>query len=304
MTAASKGLGLGAARALAAEGCNVALNARDAARLRTVADELPGPALALPEDVTDPSAPARLVDATVERFGGLDILVANAGGPAAGPGARPRRRGDRGSHGGEPAHLDPPGACGRAAHAGRRLGAHRADHVLRREAADPDAGRLEHRPDRTVGLGKDGRRRPRARRHHAERAVPGDARDRPRSRAGSYRPSREIPRTSAASPPSCARRTPATSRAPRSRSTVPLRLDSSSRKEGPRLVQTEQQFDALADKAWEGILAQEPLMGTFVGRRALRRSARRPVRDGRAADDDDGAQQPRGARRDRSRRAR
>jgi 3-oxoacyl-[acyl-carrier protein] reductase len=65
VTAASKGLGLGAARALAAEGCNVALNARDAVRLRTVADELPGPTLALPEDVTDPSAPARLVDATV-----------------------------------------------------------------------------------------------------------------------------------------------------------------------------------------------------------------------------------------------
>ena len=81
VTAASKGLGLGAARALATEGCNVALNARDAARLRTVADALPGPTLALPEDVTDPSAPARLVHATVERFGGLDILVANAGGP-------------------------------------------------------------------------------------------------------------------------------------------------------------------------------------------------------------------------------
>jgi len=81
VTAASKGLGLGAARALAAEGCNVAMNARDADRLRSVAAELPGSSLALPDDVTDPSAPARLVDATVERFGGLEILVANAGGP-------------------------------------------------------------------------------------------------------------------------------------------------------------------------------------------------------------------------------
>ena len=35
-------------------------------------------------DVTDPAEPARLVAATVERFGGLDILVANAGGPPPG----------------------------------------------------------------------------------------------------------------------------------------------------------------------------------------------------------------------------
>jgi 3-oxoacyl-[acyl-carrier protein] reductase len=81
VTAASKGLGLGTARALAAEGCNVAINARDGERLETVAAELHGPALALAGDVTDPATPARLVDATVERFGGLDILVANAGGP-------------------------------------------------------------------------------------------------------------------------------------------------------------------------------------------------------------------------------
>jgi 3-oxoacyl-[acyl-carrier protein] reductase len=40
--------------------------------------------LALPDDVTDPDAPRRLVGATVERFGRLDILVANAGGPPKG----------------------------------------------------------------------------------------------------------------------------------------------------------------------------------------------------------------------------
>jgi 3-oxoacyl-[acyl-carrier protein] reductase len=44
---------------------------------------MPGDVLAIPADVTDPAVPARLVDATVERFGGLDILVANAGGPPA-----------------------------------------------------------------------------------------------------------------------------------------------------------------------------------------------------------------------------
>jgi 3-oxoacyl-[acyl-carrier protein] reductase len=34
-------------------------------------------------DITDPSAPARLVDATVEVFGSIDIVIANAGGPPA-----------------------------------------------------------------------------------------------------------------------------------------------------------------------------------------------------------------------------
>jgi 3-oxoacyl-[acyl-carrier protein] reductase len=43
---------------------------------------MPGDVLAVAADVTDPLSPARLVEGTVERFGGLDILVANAGGPA------------------------------------------------------------------------------------------------------------------------------------------------------------------------------------------------------------------------------
>ena len=81
VTAASRGLGLGTARALAAEGCAVAICARDPERLAAAAAELPGQILAIPADVTDPASPAMLVAATVERFGRLDILVANAGGP-------------------------------------------------------------------------------------------------------------------------------------------------------------------------------------------------------------------------------
>src|SRR5438128_3993590 len=81
VTAASKGLGRGTAAALAAEGCRVAICARDPERLAATATELPGEILALPADITEPAAPQRLVDATVERFGRLDILVANAGGP-------------------------------------------------------------------------------------------------------------------------------------------------------------------------------------------------------------------------------
>jgi 3-oxoacyl-[acyl-carrier protein] reductase len=45
---------------------------------------MPGDTLAVPADVTDPAVPRRLVDTCVDRFGGLDVLVANAGGPPPG----------------------------------------------------------------------------------------------------------------------------------------------------------------------------------------------------------------------------
>ncbi|HEY7399946.1 MAG TPA: SDR family oxidoreductase, partial [Actinomycetota bacterium] len=59
----------------------VVLCAREPERLAATADELPGETLAVPADVTDPGAPGRLVAAALERFGSLEILVANAGGP-------------------------------------------------------------------------------------------------------------------------------------------------------------------------------------------------------------------------------
>jgi 3-oxoacyl-[acyl-carrier protein] reductase len=87
VTAASKGLGLGAAVALAEEGVKVAICARGEDALRDAEKRIRGAGgdlLAIVADVTDPSAPARLVAQTVEHFGGLDILVANAGGPPPG----------------------------------------------------------------------------------------------------------------------------------------------------------------------------------------------------------------------------
>lgn len=84
VTASSKGLGLASARALAGEGARVVICgrspdslARAEAGLRDAGAEV----LAVQADVTDPASPARLVDAAVGRFGSLDILVANAGGP-------------------------------------------------------------------------------------------------------------------------------------------------------------------------------------------------------------------------------
>lgn len=81
VTAASRGLGFATAQALVQEGARVAICARDPDRLRAAAGALGRDVLAVPADVTDPAAPGRLVEATVERFGALHVLVANAGGP-------------------------------------------------------------------------------------------------------------------------------------------------------------------------------------------------------------------------------
>lgn len=83
VTGASKGLGRATAMALAEEGARLVLNARDAAALDELAAGLPH-AVGVPGDVTDPAMPARLVDAAVEHWGRLDIVVANTGGPPAG----------------------------------------------------------------------------------------------------------------------------------------------------------------------------------------------------------------------------
>jgi 3-oxoacyl-[acyl-carrier protein] reductase len=77
VTGASRGLGEGAARALAKAGAKVMLVARDGALVRKVAGEIGGEALAC--DVADYAAVAEVVAATRKRFGGLDILVNNAG---------------------------------------------------------------------------------------------------------------------------------------------------------------------------------------------------------------------------------
>jgi 3-oxoacyl-[acyl-carrier protein] reductase len=85
VTAASKGLGRASAVALAQEGAKVVICARGAEALADAEAELAGysEVLAVPADVTDPAVPADLVRAAVDRFGRLDIVVANAGGPPA-----------------------------------------------------------------------------------------------------------------------------------------------------------------------------------------------------------------------------
>lgn len=85
VTASSKGLGRASALALAGEGVNVIINSRGSADLEATATEIKRlgvNAIAIEGDVTEPGTPQRLVDAALEHFGSIDILVANAGGPA------------------------------------------------------------------------------------------------------------------------------------------------------------------------------------------------------------------------------
>lgn len=88
VAASSRGLGRAVALRLAQEGAHVAVCARGERALEETADDIRQATgqrvLVVPIDVSRPGAADRLVDATVETFGGLDILVTNAGGPPPG----------------------------------------------------------------------------------------------------------------------------------------------------------------------------------------------------------------------------
>lgn len=79
ITGASSGIGRAAARALARCGARLALAARSGDRLRELAQELGARAAAFPTDVTKGADVARLAAETRERFGRIDVLLANAG---------------------------------------------------------------------------------------------------------------------------------------------------------------------------------------------------------------------------------
>jgi NAD(P)-dependent dehydrogenase (short-subunit alcohol dehydrogenase family) len=91
VTGASSGLGVAFARALAEAGADVALGARREERLaqtRTLVEDAGRRAIAVRTDVTSPEECQALVDATIEAFGRVDVLVNNAGVGTAVPATR------------------------------------------------------------------------------------------------------------------------------------------------------------------------------------------------------------------------
>jgi len=81
VAAASKGLGRAIAEALAAEGCKLSVCARS---IEAWSDDM----LAVSCDVSKPEDLQRWYDETIKRFGQVDILVTNTGGPPAAPFAK------------------------------------------------------------------------------------------------------------------------------------------------------------------------------------------------------------------------
>jgi len=85
VTGSSRGLGLASARALAAEGCRITLCGRTEATLHEAAREVASVAggddrvLAVTADLAKADGARRVIDATVERFGAIDVLVNNLG---------------------------------------------------------------------------------------------------------------------------------------------------------------------------------------------------------------------------------
>lgn len=88
VTGSSKGLGYATALQLAKEGCKVAINGRDEARIKNAAEniekETGSQVIGLAGDASLPDVPAKLIQQTVDAFGGLDILITNTGGPQPG----------------------------------------------------------------------------------------------------------------------------------------------------------------------------------------------------------------------------
>jgi 3-oxoacyl-[acyl-carrier protein] reductase len=81
VTGASRGLGKAIAESLVREGASVAIAARDPRTLEAAARDLGGQVVHRPADVTREEDVTALVEGVLERFGRLDVLVANAGGP-------------------------------------------------------------------------------------------------------------------------------------------------------------------------------------------------------------------------------
>ena len=84
IAAATSGLGLASATALAAEGVRVAICGRGQERVDAAVASIGGDAIGFPCDVSTPDGGRSFVEQAIERLGGVDILVPNGGGPPPG----------------------------------------------------------------------------------------------------------------------------------------------------------------------------------------------------------------------------
>jgi len=83
VTGSGKGIGRAIVKGYAAAGAQVCVTARTQSQIDAVADEINeagGEAISIACDITDPAAVKRMVDQTVDTFGGLDLVFMNAGG--------------------------------------------------------------------------------------------------------------------------------------------------------------------------------------------------------------------------------
>ncbi len=88
VTGASQGIGKGVALALAREGARVMVTARNAEKLEALVAEIQaagGEAAYFAGDLSDPKTVDALYQATLERFGPVEVLLGNTGGPPPGP---------------------------------------------------------------------------------------------------------------------------------------------------------------------------------------------------------------------------
>jgi 3-oxoacyl-[acyl-carrier protein] reductase len=100
VAASSAGLGLGSAKALAAEGVQVAISGRDPQKLAAAAAEIEAVSgrndtIVIEADVSTPDGGAAFVESAIEQLGQVDILVTNAGGPPPGTFENTNRAGYR-----------------------------------------------------------------------------------------------------------------------------------------------------------------------------------------------------------------
>ena len=231
VAAASSGLGLATARALAAEGVRVVIGARSADKLEAAAASIDGDVIAVVGDVGTPEGATGWARAAAEALGGVDILVTNAGGPPPGQLRLHRPRRLRPGHRPEPAvgrgHVQ--GA--RATDAGAGLGPRGRHHLGVGAPAPPLPHPLEHGAGRGHRLPQDPRPRGRRRRRHGELRAARHPRHRPHPEPPRRRHDRRRrptspsarsagPTTSARSWPSSAATRPASSPVPPCRSTA------------------------------------------------------------------------------------